>query len=118
MSDLISRKAAMNALKEYYCEGCTCYDVKCKSPLSENCPIFNVISTIGAMPAIDAEPVRHERWVPSTVKSHIWYCSGCGERINYNQARRTYKPASKPVHEVNRWCRGCGAKMVEEDDQP
>ncbi len=57
MSDLISREAAIIALKEHYCEDCTYYDVKCKSPLSESCPIFNVINTISAMPTIDAEPV-------------------------------------------------------------
>ena len=118
MSDLISREAAINALKEYYCEDCTYYDAKCKSVLSENCPIYNVISTISIMPTIATEPVRHAYWVPCAGKPRIWYCNECGERINYNQARRTYKPASKPVHEVNRWCRRCGAKMDLEDDQP
>ena len=109
MSDLISREATVNALKERYCDGCTYYGVRCKSVLSENCPIYNAIIAVDAVPAIDAEPVRHGYWIPCAGKSHIWYCSECGEKINYNQVRRTYK--KKPVHEVNRWCRSCGAKM-------
>lgn len=52
-------------------------------------------------------------WIPCNGKSHIWYCSGCGEKINYNDARRTYKTEKKPVEAVNRYCRGCGATMVQ-----
>jgi hypothetical protein len=52
-------------------------------------------------------------WIPCNGKSHIWYCSECGEKINYNDARRTYKTEKKPVEAVNRYCRGCGATMVQ-----
>lgn len=61
--------------------------------------------------------IQHGYWIPCKGKSHIWYCSVCGERINYNQARRTYKPEVKPVYAVNKWCRGCGAKMDLEGEQ-
>lgn len=67
---------------------------------------LDAITRIGSL-----EPVRHGHWVPCMGKSHIWYCSVCGERINYNQAHRTYKIEKKPVYEVHRWCRKCGAKM-------
>lgn len=131
MSDLISREAAINALKEYYCEDCTHYDVKCKSPLSENCPIFNVISTIGAMPAIDAEPVRHGKWywheeatynpTEPTEYNSYWACSACGEDIaDYlNHALPSCfifldSPDYEPTME---YCPHCGAKMDLEDDE-
>lgn len=52
-------------------------------------------------------------WIPCNGKSHIWYCSECGEKINYNDARRTYKTEKKSVEAVNRYCRGCGATMVQ-----
>ncbi len=106
MNDLISRKKLLSVLKEHYCEGCTYYDgVRCKSPLSENCPIFNVISTIGIMPTIDAEPVRHGKWIYHEDDIMPWNsCSLCGcEAFD--------------LHGAN-YCPNCGAKMVEEDDQP
>jgi len=71
------------------------------------------IQQLEAQMVRDLDAAQGAHWIPCAGKSHIWYCSRCGERINYNQARRTYKPEGKPVHEVNRWCRGCGAKMME-----
>lgn len=50
-------------------------------------------------------------WIHCKGKSHIWYCSNCGEKINYNNARKVYTKAMKPVEEVNRYCRHCGEKM-------
>lgn len=57
--DLINRDVVLSVLKERYCEGCTYYGVRCKSVLSGNCPIYNAIIAVGAVPAVDAEPVRH-----------------------------------------------------------
>jgi NAD-dependent SIR2 family protein deacetylase len=68
-------------------------------------------------PAVDAEPVRHGRWIHCKGKSNLWYCSECGEKIIYNPTRKTYKPKKKPVHEVNKRCRNCGAKMDLEVDE-
>ena len=72
-----------------------------------------IIAQFEAQMVRDLDAAQGAHWIPCAGKSHIWYCSRCGERINYNQARRTYKPEGKPVHEVNRGCRGCGAKMME-----
>lgn len=69
------------------------------------------ITQIGAQIVRDLDAAQGAHWIPCQGKSHIWYCSRCGERISYNQARRTYKPEKRPVYEVNRWCRGCGARM-------
>ena len=69
------------------------------------------VNALELVPAVDAEPIRHGHWIQAEGKAGIWYCSECGERISYNQNRRTYKPAKKPVHVVNRRCRSCGARM-------
>lgn len=68
-------------------------------------------------PTVDAVPVVHGRWIHCQGKSNLWYCSECGEKILYNPTRRTYNIEKRPVHEVNKYCRGCGAKMdgVNED---
>lgn len=66
---------------------------------------------IGKIPTIDVEPVRHGRWVKCQGKSNIWYCSECGEKINYKQNRRTYNIPKVPVWQKNKRCRNCGAKM-------
>ena len=63
------------------------------------------------IPAVDAVPVVHAYWIHCNGKSHIWYCSNCGEKINYNNAHKTYAKSIKPIEEVNRYCRGCGSKM-------
>lgn len=66
---------------------------------------------ISNAPTIDAVPVVHGRWVRSAGRSHIWYCSVCGDKINYKQNRRTYNIPKVPVGQKNKFCRNCGAKM-------
>ena len=55
---------------------------------------------------------RNDVWIHCKGKSSLWYCSCCGEKIIYSQERKTYKPTKKPVHELNKYCRHCGAKMT------
>lgn len=66
---------------------------------------------ISHIPTIAAVPVRHGRWIRCKGKSNLWYCSECGEKINYNPKRRTYNITKKPVYEIHKHCRNCGAKM-------
>lgn len=54
---------------------------------------------------------RRGRWVHCNGKSNLWYCSECGEKILYNQTRRTYNIEKRKVHEINKCCRACGAIM-------
>lgn len=101
-NDLISREAAMALavmLTEFDEGG---WDIKVPAIRLED---------IEALPAVDAEPVRHGYWIHCKGKSNLWYCSECGEKIIYNPTRKTYRPNKKPVHEVNKRCRNCGAKM-------
>ncbi len=108
MNDLISREAAINTIKNHYCEGCTYYDVKCKSVLSENCPIFNVISTISVVPVIDAEPVRHGKWiVVEDEYGDYARCSVCGDEFICWEGDCA----------ITNCCPNCGAKMDLEDDE-
>lgn len=55
--------------------------------------------------------IVHGRWVRAAGKSNIWYCSVCGDKINYKQNRRTYNIPKVPVEQKNKFCRNCGAKM-------
>ena len=72
---------------------------------------------ISTYPTIDAAPVKHGQWIHCKGESSIWYCSVCGEKIIYNPTRKTYKPSKKPVNEINKYCRNCGAMMgVEGQD--
>jgi hypothetical protein len=94
------------------CLGCPYKKIEdCEHALEADALAY--IQQLEAQMVRDLDAAQGAHWIPCAGKSHIWYCSRCGERINYNQARRTYKPEGKPVHEVNRWCRGCGAKIME-----
>ncbi len=82
---------------------------------------------ISTMPTEDVQPVIHARWEHGEVKgsqfgyggqvkqSALWYCTNCGERIRYDTTLRTYQKKKKPVEEVHRFCRKCGAKMDEKE---
>lgn len=105
--DLISREATVNALKERYCDGCTYYGVRCKSVLAENCPIYNAIIAVDAVPAVDAEPVQHGKWekIRDSQMYDDYYCvyfdyecSNCGDVTNDR-------------HKLPDYCPTCGAKM-------
>ena len=63
------------------------------------------VSDIDEAPTIEAEPVRHGRWVR---KGQEIYCSECGEESGY-----TWAGASR----YSDYCPNCGAKMdLEEND--
>lgn len=99
MSDLISREAALNAIKSY-CDGCDNYNgVRCSS-----CYIDSAIIAVDAVLAVDAEPVRHGRWVYNDDDIMPYKsCSLCGcEAFD--------------LHGAN-YCPYCGAKMEGEGDE-
>ena len=93
MQDLIERRAALTAL----CEDCLQkYEGICPHPASR-CVEFRTIKQISA---IDAEPVRHGRWIQTTLKGY-YECSACG-----------YEHTSNPDQ---RFCSYCGARMDATD---
>lgn len=67
---------------------------------------------ISALRTIDPESLRpHGKWIHCNGKSNLWYCSECGNKVLYNSTRRTYNIEKKPISEINKYCRNCGAKM-------
>lgn len=58
----------------------------------------------------------HGEWVHCVGKSNLWYCSECGEKINYTPKRRTYNIRKRAVNEVHKYCRYCGARMDGEGE--
>jgi hypothetical protein len=93
--------------------------MRSNTDMQELClPIHFIDFVVENMPTVDAEPVRHGRWIRGENKSKfpakpttIWYCSCCGEMIRYNDSMGTYQKKKKKVNEVNPRCRRCGAKM-------
>ena len=58
------------------------------------------------------EPRGAAYWIPCKGKSHLWYCSHYGDKVNYNNAHSVYQTGKRPIEQVNRFCRGCGYKMT------
>lgn len=63
------------------------------------------IQRIKEEPMLEAEPVRHSRWVCVNEKENIWWCDGCGGEIQFNE----HTPESAGLV----FCPYCGAKMDE-----
>lgn len=66
--------------------------------------LSGVEGQICAAPAVDAEPVRHGRWVH--LGGDEWCCTQCGEVIY------TEGSWEKPTKKI---CNECGAKMDGDD---
>lgn len=63
------------------------------------------------------EQEKKAYWIHCNGKSHVWYCSNCGEKVSYNNERRVYTKGMKPIEEVNRYCRGCGYPMGRKQEE-
>ena len=107
MSDLISREAALDAINSY-CNGCDNYSgVRCSS-----CMIDYAIIAVDAVLAVDAEPVRHGKWMNVCEMLPPEYhdnkrCSVCANFALHDRLGRV---------RMSRYCPNCGAKMDLEDD--
>lgn len=100
MQDLIERRAALTAL----CEDCLRkYDGICPHPASR-CVEFR---TIKQLPAIEAETVRHGRWilckdqynVDNDNGNYAYYCSCCKHQDVHDESAKVS------------FCWNCGARM-------
>lgn len=89
MSDLIDRKAAIEAIRSY-CAGCDNYDgIRCRS-----CGIADAADKVEEVPTVDTEPVRRGKWLESP--DRYWVkCSAC-EHGELNETP---------------YCPHCGARM-------
>ena len=57
---------------------------------------------IDMMPTIDAEPVKHGKWIPDKTGNSYWICTKCGFPSEASDAFVLYH-----------YCPQCGAKMDE-----
>ena len=97
-NDLISRSALLGG-----------YDVRKVTEYDESgCGLeYKAVSVeaIEAAPAVDAEPVRHGRWIPfghDDADEGLYKCSVC-EKKQYN--------GFGDIKEYLKYCPECGAKM-------
>ena len=91
---LIDADALKKEIKRTYCTGCDNYSgLRCKA-----CATNDALDMVEDAPTIDAEPVRHGRWI---FDSGVDYCEKCSEC-----------KSSKPPHYISdNYCPTCGAKM-------
>lgn len=104
MDDLIDRKTAIEAVKKYWKDvisaGMETFD-----PVDD---VVELCRVIDVLPAVDAAPVVHGRWIPRKGKWFSYFqCSVCGEKISY--------PCADGKALTN-YCPNCGAKMDGEGD--
>ena len=88
-NDLISREALLDAM----CKTCTMQEV-CEKSYNETRDF------IQAIPAVDAEPVRHGHWKS---KGNSLECSECGHEFT----KYDWEGSIVAYY----WCPSCGAKM-------
>lgn len=69
-----------------------------------------ILTELHHMPAADVEPVKHGRWIPTTMRNGtgpIVRCSVCGQYINPSETAIELKRQSLEP----KWCENCGSKM-------
>ena len=86
-----------DALKAKFCNHCDERD--CKPDATDTVYGCVIADTIDNMPTIEAEPVKHGRWM------YPFYCSECGFAPYYS-SDLTYN-----------YCPNCGARMVLKEDK-
>ena len=103
-SDLISRAAAIECMKSMAgCDACNNYGgARCRA-----CTWDDAMDIVDELPAVDAAPVVHGRWIDNGkyAKGTISRsCSNCGDiQVHYEK----YIP---------NYCPNCGAKMMGDDN--
>ena len=86
--------------------------LKTAFPCGEYVRTESVRATIDSMPTIDAEPVRHGKWIELNTEWSIFTCvdevkcSECGFVEYFNKGWARFK-----------YCPNCGAKMDEVNDE-
>lgn len=80
---------------------------------SNDIPINELYDILEQMPTIDAEPVRHGRWIECESENgiHIHKCSECGKRDMYKGAFKDFNGRGFSFYYKRQCCPYCGAKM-------
>ena len=82
---------------------------------SNNIPIPELYDILKRMPTVDAEPVRHGKWIIRDNPGTGWYsvsCSECGENVTDAAPCIGFFPNVKVIWD---YCPYCGAKKDEEE---
>lgn len=79
---------------------------------ARNCPDLHVVSvnSVRRAPTVDAEPVRHGRWIPNSdddMDEGMWHCSECKHEIYADLS--LIKEVQEQGYAL--YCEHCGAKM-------
>lgn len=67
----------------------------------------DIYKAIGEVPVMDAEPVRHGRWIDIDSQMYTWKvrCDQCGHERSMMSTQGRYP----------KYCENCGAKMGEKE---
>ena len=111
--ELISREAAVKTLKEKACS----YVVSMFAT-SSDCNLAREIATecaneVQNMDAVDAEPVRHGKWIErgdDDMDEGFFACSVCRDERCFSEEVYKSEQAARFAH----YCPNCGAKMDNE----
>lgn len=110
MSELIERKEAIEAIKKYGKDAISAGRRKLE-PVDA---IVELCNMLDALPAVEATPVVHGRWIKSrdyNLKIRL-YCSSCKQKYDYIDGIYYIVSGS----ELPFYCPNCGAKMDGEGD--
>lgn len=117
MSDLINREAAIKMFQEK-AQG---YVVSMFATMTE-CNIAKIVAMecaneLNGLPVIDAEPVRHGKWVYDP-NANDWGIGGyiCSECHVKNNNLPSSNVANPMIFVGTKYCPNCGAKMDLEDN--
>ena len=94
-NDLISRSALLADLQEYLNQEVT--DGMQFTDIGEGIDL--AMEQVKEAPAVDAEPVRHGKWIPQDNTRTKFQCSDCKSRNHDGSGK---------------WCSNCGCKMDAE----
>lgn len=111
--DLISRSALLEWVNNQKAEATGVYGNIITAAIDAVMK-HNVANAIRKAPAVDAEPVRHGRWVHREMAGldDVYYCSVCGERaIGYDGMFGDYFSIDSD------YCPHCGATMDGGNDE-
>lgn len=100
MSDLIRRDDVLRSIEEWYARTCKPETLQ---GLADILAGYSAYKDIAKMPAVDAEPVRHGKWVLLYGTYGSMVCSECGGEAPSVLMGSEY--------EESRYCPTCGAKM-------
>ena len=105
MSDLIERKEAIEAIKKYGKDAISAG----RKHIDQVDDIVELCNMLAALPAVEAAPVVHGRWVEYPV-AHYFKCSKCKYIVPYKKAVRINEK------QAYNYCPSCGAKMDGEGE--